>query len=110
GTDWTGEHCKNRAAAWPKRTTVRTTQKSIQQAADSFQVKTACFQLLDCRMSKSGLCCRRVSLHMLVGGISVEHAAWLRADYTEALTKIQAHWLARVTHDFRGPLFAARGY
>jgi signal transduction histidine kinase len=40
----------------------------------------------------------------------VEQAAKLRVDAQEALHKIRAHWLARVIHDFRGPLFAARGY
>lgn len=28
----------------------------------------------------------------------------------EALRRIRAHWLSHVTHDFRGRLFAARGY
>jgi len=41
---------------------------------------------------------------------SVEQAAKLTVDTTEALREIRLKWLARVIHDFRGPLFAARGY
>ena len=40
----------------------------------------------------------------------MEEAAKLTIDSTEALQRIQAHWIARIAHDFRGPLFAARGY
>jgi signal transduction histidine kinase len=38
---------------------------------------------------------------------NVENAT---ADNTAVLSKIRAHWLARLAHDLRGPLFAARGY
>ncbi len=40
----------------------------------------------------------------------MEQAAKLTMDTSEALRKIRSHWLSRVIHDFRGPLFAARGY
>ena len=40
----------------------------------------------------------------------MEHAAKLAPEGEEALTEIRAHWLSRLAHDFRGPLFAARGY
>lgn len=31
-------------------------------------------------------------------------------DSQDALEQIRAHWIAHIVHDFRGPLFAARGY
>ena len=40
----------------------------------------------------------------------MEQAAKLQMDTSEALAKIRSLWLSRLIHDFRGPLFAARGY
>lgn len=40
----------------------------------------------------------------------MEHAAKSAQNDTDALGKIREHWLSRLAHDFRGPLFAARGY
>ena len=40
----------------------------------------------------------------------MDHVAKSSSESAEALRRIRAHWLSHVTHDFRGPLFAARGY
>ncbi|MGH9557872.1 MAG: sensor histidine kinase [Bryobacteraceae bacterium] len=40
----------------------------------------------------------------------MDYADKSRPESLEALRRIRAHWLSNVTHDFRGPLFAARGY
>jgi signal transduction histidine kinase len=40
----------------------------------------------------------------------VEQAAVLHTDEAESLRRIRVRWLRRLVHDFRGPLFAARGY
>jgi len=40
----------------------------------------------------------------------VDNAPKSLSERAEALRRIRAHWLSHVTHDFRGPLFAARGY
>jgi len=40
----------------------------------------------------------------------VEQAAKLIIDPMEGLRRIRAHWMSRTVHDFRGPLFSARGY
>ncbi len=37
-------------------------------------------------------------------------ATKLEIDRSESLNKLRSLWLARMIHDFRGPLFAARGY
>jgi signal transduction histidine kinase len=40
----------------------------------------------------------------------MKQAVTLQMDTSEALRQIRSHWLSRTIHDFRGPLFAARGY
>ncbi len=40
----------------------------------------------------------------------MENATKLAPEQSLALDRIRAHWLSRLAHDFRGPLFAARGY
>lgn len=40
----------------------------------------------------------------------MKEAAKPDVDSGEALRQIRSHWLARAIHDFRGPMFAARGY
>ena len=40
----------------------------------------------------------------------MEQAAKATIDSALALHKIREHWLSRVVHDFRGPIFTSRGY
>ena len=40
----------------------------------------------------------------------MEQAAKLTVDTRDALQIIRSQWLSRIIHDFRGPIFAARGY
>ena len=40
----------------------------------------------------------------------MEQAAKAGIDRAEALRRIHSYWLSRMVHDFRGPIFTARGY